>query len=527
MPSPNFLFIITDQHRADHLGCYGNRIVQTPHIDSIAQRGLRFDRFHVATPVCMPNRASIMTGRYPSVHDSRSNGIPLSLDATTFTDLLRVHGWRTALIGKSHLQSMEDQPPILPTPVARGLHTDGLEDASRTKRVGPEYRQELRSSWRAGDHRLQLPYYGFDHVELCNNHSDKTFGDWGRWVADRCPHYEQLIGPKNALPDGDFTAAQCWRTQLPEALYSTSYIAERSISFLHQHARQQPEKPFFLQCSFPDPHHPFAPPGKYWGMYRPDDIPLPPTCREPSSDAPPTLKWLHEERRKGEAVLTSQRVFAATPSEVRQMTALTYGLITMVDDAVGRILDTLAASGLADNTVVVFTSDHGDFMGDHSLMLKGPLHYQGLVRVPFIWADPAGVATAQVTDRLASSIDIAPTILGRAGIAPFNGVQGKDLLGTGVPDNLADDVVLIEEDNQRSYLGFSQPVRVRTMLTRRHRLSIYQGVDWGEIYDLEADPHETRNLWGQDMQLQADLLQRLSTKMMLAVDRSPRPMTVA
>ena len=100
MKQPNFLFIITDQHRADHLGCYGNPIVRTPNIDSIAAAGTRFNRFHVATPVCMPNRASIMTGRMPSIHRSRSNGIPLSLDATTFSQLLLEHGYE---IGRAHV----------------------------------------------------------------------------------------------------------------------------------------------------------------------------------------------------------------------------------------------------------------------------------------------------------------------------------------------------------------------------------------------------------------------------------------
>ena len=113
---PNFLFFITDQHRADYLGCAGHPVLKTPHIDSIAARGRRFDRFHVASPVCMPNRASLMTGRMPSAHGARHNGIPLSLMANTFTDLLSAAGWRTALIGKSHLQNMTPNPPMMPRP---------------------------------------------------------------------------------------------------------------------------------------------------------------------------------------------------------------------------------------------------------------------------------------------------------------------------------------------------------------------------------------------------------------------------
>ena len=113
---PNFLLFITDQHRADHLGCYGHPVLRTPHIDAIAARGQRFERFYVATPICMPNRATLMTGRMPSLHGARHNGIPLSLNATTFVDILAAAGWRTALVDKCHLQSMSPASPTLGMP---------------------------------------------------------------------------------------------------------------------------------------------------------------------------------------------------------------------------------------------------------------------------------------------------------------------------------------------------------------------------------------------------------------------------
>src|SRR5712692_7641731 len=118
---PNFLFLITDQHRFDYLGCYGHPILKTPHIDSIAAHGTRFERFYVASPICMPNRATLMTGRMPSVHGVRHNGIPLSLRATTFAELLRVTGYRTAMVGKSHLQNMLDRPTLVPDARDRSL----------------------------------------------------------------------------------------------------------------------------------------------------------------------------------------------------------------------------------------------------------------------------------------------------------------------------------------------------------------------------------------------------------------------
>ena len=146
--------------------------------------------------------------------------------------------------------------------------------------------------------------------------------------------------------------------------------------------------------------------------------------------------------------------------------------------------------GLAQDTVVIFTSDHGDYMGDHGLMLKLLLHYQGIVRVPFIWHDPAASTGGQIDTGLASSIDIATTILVRAGIQPYNGIQGRDLLSTPSPD-----AVIVEEDSQRVMTGFDRPQRVRTIITDNYRMSLREGEDWNELYDLSVDPGEMDNLY--------------------------------
>jgi len=151
-------------------------------------------------------------------------------------------------------------------------------------------------------------------------------------------------------------------------------------------------------------------------------------------------------------------------------------MITMIDDAIGRVLARLAALGLSENTIVIFTSDHGDYMGDHGLMLKLLLHYQGLIRVPFIWADPSSAQHPTVDSGLASSIDISSTILARANIQPYNGIQGRDLLSTKSPES-----VLIEEDSQRTMTGFDRPQRIRTVVTDRYRMSLRQGESWDEL----------------------------------------------
>jgi len=146
---PNFLFIITDQHRADHLGCYGNKIVRTPSIDSLAAGGTRWNRLYVANPICMPNRASIMTGRMCSVHGARHNGIPLSKDQSTFVELLKDAGYKTGLIGKSHLQSFTGLPATNAYQPEEGKSTPslGLRDAFKNNRHTPDYDLEVKTKW--------------------------------------------------------------------------------------------------------------------------------------------------------------------------------------------------------------------------------------------------------------------------------------------------------------------------------------------------------------------------------------------
>ncbi|MEO0391210.1 MAG: sulfatase-like hydrolase/transferase [Pseudomonadota bacterium] len=515
---PNFLFIITDQHRADHLGCYGNPVVRTPNIDRIAAGGTRWDRFYVANPICMPNRASIMTGRMCSVHGARHNGIPLSKDHTTFVELLRDAGYSTGLIGKSHLQSFTGLPATNQFEAKEGLTTPSahLRDAYKNNRHTPEYDLEIAPKWDTPlAARLDGDFYGFDHVEVAADHGDGASGDYLLWARTQTPDFDTLTGPDNALPDNRINAPQAWRTAVPEELYSTSWIADRSEAWLADHAEQ--DAPFFLQMSFPDPHHPFTPPGRYWDMYDPADITLPASFGQ--GDLPP-IKAMQEAMVQGTDPRDNQNPFAVTEDEARAIIALTYGMITMIDDAIGRVLQRLDTLGLAENTVVIFTSDHGDYMGDHGLMLKLLLHYQGIIRVPFIWHDPTAPSLGKVDPGLGSSIDIAATILARAGIQPFNGIQGRDLLTTEPPD-----AIIVEEDSQRTMTGFDRPQRVRTVVTDRYRMSLRAGEDWNELYDLQTDPHERANLY--DDPAAANVRQAMTETMLRRLihlqDRAPLP----
>lgn len=524
---PNFILIITDQQRVNHLGCYGNPVLKTPAIDALARRGTRFDRFYVTNPACMPNRAAMITGRTSSVNGVRSNGIPLSLRATTYTQILRAGGYHTAAVGKIHLQNMSPWKAVAkkPDPGKHQPPPPGLDEAVIEDLSHPLYNQETSLAWEDPEHDLKLPYYGFEHVDLTAMHCDQVHGHYSRWLEAKHPGSKSLIGPENALPwEGGMSDFQAWRTRVPEELYSTFYIRDHAEAFLRSRATGDDDRPFFLQCSFNDPHHPFTPPGKYFDLYNPDDVDLPPSFNLRGNDLPEPVRLLHEARDSGQQDRNSWIAQAVTEADVRQAIALTYGSITMIDDAVARIMQVLGETGLDRDTVVMFTSDHGDFMGDHQLMLKGPMHYDGLVRVPFIYADPAleGQQKAQ-TASLGSTIDISATVLDRAGLAPFNGFQGTSLLGAVTGDAPDRDEVLVEEDNQRAFLGFREPVRLRSLITPRYRLSVYRGASRGELYDLQEDPLEIRNLWSdpEHAQIRRELSDRLMQRILRMQDTSP------
>lgn len=533
--SPNIILFMADQLRADHLGCYGNPIVRTPVIDGLAASGVTFDRFYVACPICMPNRISMMTSRMPSLNGCRHNGIPLARDSVTFVDLLAAGGYATALIGKSHLQNMAGnpaEPHIFRRDMVGRPPPDHLADASRRRLTGPDYEVELIPLWRADPYRqVPKPYYGFEHVRLANGHSDQVEGHYTQWLRERHPASDRLRGPTNALPANRRRGPQIWRTAMPEALYPTTYIEEMTTEYLAERASANDGRPFFLWCSFPDPHHPFAPPGRYFDMYDPDGIPLPRSFGHVDPHEPELVRRLRHEFATGQAKTNTPKPFACSAEDVRQCTALTYGMISMIDAAIGRILMQLQSLGLSEDTVVIFTSDHGDFMGDHGLMLKHGLHYEGVIRVPFIWVDPDQARMPLRRSQLgASTIDIGTTILGRACLAPQNGAQGFDLiryLREGEePPRLG---LLIEEDELGSHLGSEEGLRTRTFIHDRWRLTLWEGMEGGELFDRASDPDEMHNRWlDPDFStVKAELMEAMLREMVRLSDTAPLAAHVA
>jgi len=385
---------------------------------------------------------------------------------------------------------------------------------------------ESRAKWRNDPaHKVETPYYGFDHVDLCTMHGDMVEGQYARWLQQEAGDIDALRGPGNAIADPRYTAPQAYRTRVPEHQYPSAWVGDRAEDFLVRAANGN--KPFLLHCSFPDPHHPFTPPGKYWDMYKPEDMVLPDSFYQDNAASFAPVAALHRERAEGRGRVTSTVGFSALEREAKEALALTYGMITMIDDVIGRILARLTALGLDQNTIVIFTSDHGDFMGDHGLLLKSALHYQSLIRVPFLWMDPGHTGYAGTAPQaLASTIDLPATILARAGLAPFHGMQGRNFLPVlADPADGGREAVLIEEDGHAPTFGLSVPVRARTVVTATKRLTIYDQEGWSEFYDLNSDPNEMVNRIDDPDHAasRAAMFEILAREMMMADDRSPFP----
>ena len=515
---PNFLIITTDQHRADHLGCYGARILSTPNIDRLAEEGTRFENAYVASPVCMPNRASIATGRMPSLHGVRHNGLNLRIGSATFADLLLDAGWRTSLTGKAHFQC------ITRNPGAMSESHDSNSILEAVARPEGRYDRENGLYWRDGRERdLDRPYYGFEEVDLAIGHGDSVAGDYERWVVAQGGDLNRLSGSQNALPGSSSPAPQAWRTAVPEEFYSTRYVEARTIERLREYSATGSR--FCHWMSYCDPHHPFTPPGKYWEMYHPADVELPASFHEPTDTFSAVLR---SQRQNGLANLNGTSAVAVNESELRSAIALTYGMVALIDDSVGRVLVQLDVLGLSSNTIVVFASDHGDLMGDFGLIFKGPYHFRGLIRMPLIWFDPRR-PEASVCEIPVSAIDIPATILEAAGVAPFNGFQGvpfKDAAGRTCANR---ECVMIEDEVQSNLPGRQTRGRVRTILSGGWRLTIYDGISEGALFNLNEDPNEIRNLWDdpEHAGARASLVEGLVREMIAYSETSPLPQFAA
>ncbi|GAB4099682.1 sulfatase family protein [Sinomonas halotolerans] len=527
---PNVLLIIADQLRADHLGFGGNGIVRTPNLDALAARGMVFENATVANPTCMPNRASLATGRWPSAHGTRCNGIPLDPESRTVMRSLADSGYRTIAVGKLHHQNMgwefepEQREEILATDP---LLLDSAAHDARPRGSGAWDRWEDRE--RHGGRFVPLPpdYYGYSQVDLVVGHGDHPGGHYLHWARERGLDPEAVGGPERSevVYEG---WDQVYRTAVPAELHPSAYIGEKAVEHLKDAAGH--DAPFFLFVSFPDPHHPFSPPAGYDTLYDPADIPLPLGFEQDHSRSPGHIRHLME--RRGEPGSDPTMTWAATEEQYRHAAAAQYGLITLMDEQIGRILDELEAQGLAEDTIVVFTADHGDLFGDHGLMLKHFSHYRAVTTVPLVVALP-GAEAQQRTGRsaaLVSSPDLVPTLMELTGAAPFRGIQGRSfvpvLRGTATAHR---DALLIEEDQPFGLPGLPGPVRMRTVVTVEGRLTRYFGAGETELYDHAADPGELHNLAGDPGHagLERRLTEALVASMAALADEGTAPTAAA
>ncbi len=511
MTKPNVLFIITDQQRADHAGFMGNHVVRTPNLDAIAARGAVFDNAWVANPVCMPNRSSIMTGRMPTAHGVVFNDRSLEWGAATHVRQFRDAGYRTGLFGKSHLQHGMSRNSVNPAPfpatVDHGYETgwDQLEDWERYDTEVPEWPDD---------------FYGFGHVELSIDHGARITGHHLHWALDKGGRYEDLVVPYGLDAPARRRSDRWWQVYEPPydpELHSTNFVTERTIAFIEDAAAA--DEPWYAWASFPDPHHPMTPPGEWFDKYDPADMELPASINDPMEHGPDYL------RRIQKMSPTEQRAWVsmcgATDHDLmRECIAATYGMIEFIDDGVGRMIAAIERLGQLDNTIVVFTSDHGDMMGDHGLMLKGFIPYTGTLHVSMVVADPRRPATE--SHSLASSIDLAPTLLELCDVPIHDGIQGQSLVpAIEDPSTVVRDHVLVEDDvRARTARALQIPHRIRTIVTDEGLK--YTRYSSGEtlLFDLTTDAGEVEELSHGDAGLTAHANERLLDAMMHATDEA-------
>lgn len=518
---PNILFIHTDEQRADTLGCYGNDVISTPHLDRLADDGVTFEEGHCTHPLCVPSRASLLTGRYPSVNGTWRNGLPVNDDEILLSEVLSDAGYATGLIGKAHFTPYHGDPDLHPESVMTNV-------------VGEEACWEY---WREFDG----PYYGFDRVEMTLQHGHRELdgGHYGLWIAEEHPEARELFAQDAALEptDPDYNS---WKSAAPVDLHSSTWVADRTIDFIEDHAG---DEPFYGWIGFPDPHFPFNPPEPYCYAYDPDDVSLPADPDgELFGDDPPRYIEYHLDEKYG----IDWREMSE--SLQREVIAHYYAMIDLIDDQVGRILDALDDEGVADDTIVVFTSDHGDWLGDHGLFGKGIPHTRGVTRIPWIVRWPGVTEPGRRVEPPASQVDVVPTLLDAADVDGPYGVQGESLrpVLTGERDALRpyalvehrheayrEDSVLVQtlQDDaveelsaQDSILNWGDDdIHVETIYTDRHRFSYVTGLDrdYGELIDLEADPEETTNLWHDDPELRSELMPLLVEALIDAKDPLP------
>lgn len=436
---PDIIMIMTDQQRYDTIRALGASHMDTPNIDRLAERGVTFTQCHVTAPSCVPCRASLFTGYYPHTNGVLANGQPWS---RTWVSDLQAAGYHTVNIGKMHT----------------------------------------------------IPYdarAGFDERFVVEN-KDRYLE--GRWFFDEWDKALATHGLRKQQRE-DYRKRDDYRSRLgaftwdlPPALQSDNFVGETAKWWLET---KPAEKPLFLSLGFPGPHPPYDPTPELAEKYMNRDVPVPKVGEAELDTLPPALK----EKRKHDVEVDHDSVaWKLDPSaeELRRMRAYYYANVELIDRQVGEILDTLEKRGRLDNTIIIFTSDHGDNLGDHGLSQKWA-PYEEVTRVPLIISAPERFAGGREVNDLVQLFDLGPTILEWAGVVPdetFEAISLNPAL-EGRPFE-GRSHVFCEQGGDVNLTGSDLITMARS---HRYKLVHYQGRSYGQLFDLEEDPCETHNLW--------------------------------
>jgi arylsulfatase len=461
--SPNILLIMTDQQRYDCVGVNGNPIIKTPHLDRLAAESANFSHCFVQSPVCTPSRACFFTGRYAHAHKNRVNYTKLPETETLFPKRLQEAGYRTGIVGKTHLYY--EYPPTPDEARRTGFDDVELHDGAGSVDAWSDY-----AKWRdANDPRTDVYY---------------------REVVSGVPALKAKLGPKD----------NPYRTVIDAQYTDTAWTGMRTRQQLENYA--QTEEPFFLFSSYWKPHSPFEVPAPYDSLYSDVEIPLPRREKLADLEAMPP----HVERMIRRSELRGRAPEHEMDHEKLQWIYRSYyGSITHIDDEVGATLKTLEETGLAKNTIVIFVSDHGDQLLEHGMMGKN-VFFEGSVRVPFMMRFPNHIKPGAY-DELVETIDLLPTLFDYCGLeTPYHahGQSLAPLLGDTGAQYTPKDCVFSENvmpevfakvhnfEKGKGVFGVRHP-DAKMVRTRKWKYNYYpEGHE--ELFDLENDPDEFTNL---------------------------------
>ncbi len=476
MSRPNIILISADQHRADCFG-YRGRNVKTPNLDKLAADGMVFTNAITPCVVCMPARSSILTGQLPRTHGLHDNGMDLDKDTgeAGFAGAMAQNGYETSFFGKGHWV--------------------------RCMAPATDFPENLNGSMEHGEDWYG-PYMGFQHVEMCilghnwfpipkppmGLHYERFF--WGSPLGDRL---QELYWENGGDTKG---AAQTWHSQLPVEYHNSTWIGDQASDWIK--TGRDDAKPFVTWISFPDPHHPFDCPEPYSRMHDPAEVDLPQNRTRDLDKRPFWHEAILTNEPTGNAEMAKlrkeySRIEPQTDEQLREIIANTYGQITLIDENVGKIMQAVEDAGIADNTYVIYISDHGDWLGDHGLILKGPMHYEGLLKVPLMVKGP-DVPKGVTCDEIVSTLDLSATFMQLSKTEPQLTQHGTSLLplmqGHDAPRKFA-----LNEWYLSATRG-GQELHLRCVATKTHKLTFDELSGEGEMYDLEKDPSEMENIFG-------------------------------